>query len=109
MASVTPSERFGEERTISVAVLPFVNVSRSRAALSGICAQIVTDALIHELVRTEGIRVSAPGAITPLVAQALDLPPLPENLIFSSSLKVWFTRTTISYALRQGSSVPMDF
>lgn len=57
-----------------------MDVSRSRGELSGICAQIITDELIHELVRTEGFRVSAASSIAPLVAQALDLPSVAQKL-----------------------------
>lgn len=69
-----------EGRAISVAVLPFVDVSRSRGELSGVCAQIITDELIHELARTEGFRVIAASAMAPLVAQALDLPSVARKL-----------------------------
>lgn len=78
--NTAPSKPASEERTISVAVLPFVDVCRSRGELSGVCAQIVTDELIHELARTEGFRVSAASSIAPLVAQALDLPSVARKL-----------------------------
>ena len=78
--NITPSEPLGERRAISVAVLPFVDVSRSGGELSGICAQIITDELIHVLVHTEGFRVSAASSIAPLVAQALDLPSVARKL-----------------------------
>jgi TolB-like protein len=78
--SITPSEPISEGRAISVAVLPFVDVSRSRSELCGVCAQIVTDSLIHELVRTEGFRVSSLCATAPLAAQALDLLSLARKL-----------------------------
>lgn len=80
VTSLTLSELNGQGRAISVAVLPFADLSRSRSEWSGICAQIVTDALIHELVRTEGFRVSAACSIAPLVAQALDLPSVARDL-----------------------------
>jgi TolB-like protein len=48
--------------------------------LSGACAQIITDELIHEIGRTEGLRVSAASSIAPLVAQDLDLPSVARKL-----------------------------
>ena len=72
------SELFIEGRGIRTAVLPFVDASGDD--LSGACAQIITDELIHEIGRTEGFRVSAASSIAPLVAQALDLPSVARKL-----------------------------
>jgi TolB-like protein len=72
------SEVFIEGRGIRTAVLPFVDASGGD--LSGACAQIITDELIHEIGRTEGFRVSAASSIAPLVAQALDLPSVARKL-----------------------------
>jgi TolB-like protein len=72
------SEVFIEGRGIRTAVSPFVDASRGD--LSGACAQIITDELIHEIGRTEGFRVSAASSIAPLVAQALDLPSVARKL-----------------------------
>jgi TolB-like protein len=72
------SEHFIEGRGIRTAVLPFVDASRGD--LSGACAQIITDELIHEIGRTEGFRVSAASSIAPLVAQDLDLPSVARKL-----------------------------
>ena len=63
---------------IRTAVLPFVNASGGE--LSGACAQVITDELIHELGRAEGFRVSAASSIAPLVAQAFDLPSVARKL-----------------------------
>jgi TolB-like protein len=71
-------ELFTGGRGIHVAVLPFVDASGS--ALSGVCAQLITDELIHELVRTDGFRVIAASSVAPLVAQALDVPSLARKL-----------------------------
>ncbi len=71
-------EVFSERRGIRIAVLPFVDASGS--TLSGECAQFITDELIHELVRTEGLRVTTASSAGPLVAQALDLPSLARKL-----------------------------
>ena len=65
-------------RGIRIAVLPFLDASRS--ALSGVCAQLITDELIHALVRTDGLRVTAASSVAPLVAQALDVPSLARKL-----------------------------
>jgi TolB-like protein len=73
-----PGELFTAARGIRIAVLPFLDASRS--ALSGVCAQLITDELIHELVRTDGLRVTAASSVAPLVAQALDVPSLARKL-----------------------------
>ena len=72
------SEHFIDGRGIRTAVLPFVDASGRD--LSGACAQIITDELIHAISRTEGFRVSAASSIAPLVAQALDLPSVARKL-----------------------------
>ena len=41
---------------------------------------MITDELIHELVRTEGIRVTAASSIVPLVAKAMDIRSLARKL-----------------------------
>jgi TolB-like protein len=69
---------FAGGRGIRIAVLPFLDASHS--ALSGVCAQLITDELIHELVRTDGLRVTAASSVAPLVAQALDVPSLARKL-----------------------------
>lgn len=61
-----------------VAVLPFLDASRS--ALSAAFAQLITDELIHELVRTSGLRVMAATSMAPLLAQGLDIPSLARKL-----------------------------
>ena len=63
---------------IRVAVLPFVDVSHG--AVSGSCAQFITDELIHKLVRTNGLRVTTAGSVAPLVAHALDMSSLARTL-----------------------------
>jgi TolB-like protein len=74
----TLRELFSERLGIRVAVLPFVDASGSN--LSGECAQFITDELIHELVRTEGLHVTTASSVGPLVAQALDIPSLARKL-----------------------------
>jgi TolB-like protein len=73
-----PGELFTAARGIRIAVLPFLDASHS--ALSGVCAQLITDELIHELVRTDGLRVTAASSVAPLAAQALDVPSLARKL-----------------------------
>ena len=63
---------------IRIAVLPFLDASGT--ASSGVCAQLITDNLIHELVRTDGIRVTAASSVAPLVAQAMDIRSLARKL-----------------------------
>ena len=72
------SEFFIKGLGIRTAVLPFVDASG--AELSGACAQIITDELIHEIGRAEGFRVSAASSIAPLVVQGLDLPSVARKL-----------------------------
>ena len=76
--NVAPGKRFIDERGIRVAVLPFVIASESE--LSSASAQIITDELIHELVCTDGFRVTAASSVAPLLAQALDTPSLARKL-----------------------------
>jgi len=70
-----PDELFLEEPGIRVAVLPFVDASRGN--LSSACAQIITDELIHELVRTGGLRVTAASSV---VTQPRDIPAIAQKL-----------------------------
>jgi len=70
-----PGELFVEGRRIRVAVLPFVDASRGN--LSSACAQIITDELIHELVRTDGLRVTAASSVA---AQPRDIPAIARKL-----------------------------
>jgi TolB-like protein len=62
----------------AVAVLPFLDASRG--ALSAALAQLITDELIHELVRTSGLPVVAATSVAPLLAQGLDIPSLARKL-----------------------------
>jgi hypothetical protein len=50
-----PGDAFPQRPGLRVAVLPFVDLSTG--ALSGVWAQFLTDDLIHQLVRTDGVRV----------------------------------------------------
>ena len=81
--NITAKESSAHERStggdgIRIAVLPFLDASGS--ASSGICAQLITDDLIHQLVRTDGIRVAAASSIAPLVAKAMDIRSLARRL-----------------------------
>jgi TolB-like protein len=70
-----PGGLFTEGRGIRVAVLPFVDASGGN--LSTACAQIITDELIHELVHTDGLRVTAASSV---VAQPRDIPAIARKL-----------------------------
>lgn len=72
---VVPGKLFLEGRGIRIAVLPFVDASNGN--LSSACAPIVTDELIHELVRTEGLSVTA---ASPVIAQPRDIPAIARTL-----------------------------
>jgi TolB-like protein len=65
---------------VSVAPDTVPLVDRKQGALSGVCGRLITDELIHELVRTDGLRVTAASSVAPLVAQALDVPSLARKL-----------------------------
>jgi C4-dicarboxylate-specific signal transduction histidine kinase/TolB-like protein len=71
-------EPFVEGRGVRIAVLPFVDASRGD--LSGAYARIITDELIHELVRTDGLQVTAASSVAPLITQDMDLPTLARKL-----------------------------
>jgi TolB-like protein len=71
-------ELFIEGRGIRIAVLPFVDPSGGD--LSTACAQVITDELIHQLVRTDGVRVAAASSVAPLVAKAMDVRSLARKL-----------------------------
>jgi Predicted integral membrane protein len=66
-----PRHSFTGGDGIRIAVLPFLDASGT--ATSGVCAELITDDLIHELVRTDGIRVTAASSVAPLVAKAMDI------------------------------------
>jgi TolB-like protein len=70
-----PRELFVDGRGIRIAVLPFVDASSGN--FSSACAPIITDELIHELVRTEGLRVTAASS---MVAQPRDIPAIARKL-----------------------------
>jgi TolB-like protein len=73
-----PRDCFTSGDGIRIAVLPFLDASGS--ASCGVCAQLITDDLIHELVRTDGIRVTAASSVAPLVAKAMDIRSLARKL-----------------------------
>ncbi len=73
-----PSEPERRGPSIRTAVLPFLDASGS--AWSGVYAELITDELIHELVRTDGIRVTATSSVAPLVAKAMDICSLARQL-----------------------------
>jgi signal transduction histidine kinase/TolB-like protein len=72
------NDHFVEGRRLRIAVVPFVDASRSD--LSGAYARIISDELIHELVRTDGLQVTAASSVAPLIKQDLDLPSLARRL-----------------------------
>jgi TolB-like protein len=74
----TLDERFSCGNGIRIAVLPFLDASVG--ASSSVYAQLITDELIHELVRTNGVRVSAASSVAPLVAKAMDTRSLARKL-----------------------------
>jgi TolB-like protein len=71
-------ERFTAGCGIRIAVLPFLDASGG--ASSGAYAQLITDELIHELVRTDGVRVTAASSVTPLIAKAMNVRSLARKL-----------------------------
>jgi TolB-like protein len=77
-ATAAPDEAFIFGNGIRIAVLPFLDVSDG--ASSNAYAQLITDELIHELVRTDGVRVSAASSVAPLIAKAMDMRSLARKL-----------------------------
>jgi TolB-like protein len=76
--TAAPDARFIVGNGIRIAVLPFLGASGS--ASSSVYTQLIPDELIHELVRTDGIRVSAASSVAPLVAEAMDIRSLARKL-----------------------------
>ncbi len=63
---------------VPVAVLPFLDLSGGR--LSKLCAQGLTDEIVHVLAATDGIRVIAAAAVAQLNGDAPDIPSVAQRL-----------------------------
>jgi TolB-like protein len=63
---------------IRIAVLPFSDSYGSGS--SGVYAQSITNELIHELARMDGVRVTAASSVAPLVAKGMDVRSLARKL-----------------------------
>jgi TolB-like protein len=70
---------------VAVAVLPFVDISHR--PLSALCAQGVTEELIHSLSRAEGIRVIARPSAPQLVEAPQDIPALSQKFGLSKVIE----------------------
>jgi TolB-like protein len=70
--------RFHRRQGIRIAVLPFLDTPG--CASCAIYAQLITDELIHELARIDGILVTAASSVAPLVAKAVDVRSLAQEL-----------------------------
>ena len=70
--------RFIVGNGIRIAVVPFLDASGGTS--SNVYAQLITDELIHELVQTDGVRVSSASSVAPLVAKAMDMRSLARTL-----------------------------
>jgi len=70
---------------VAVAVLPFVDISHR--PLSALCAQGVTEELIHSLSRAEGIRVIARPSAPQLVEAPQDIPALSQKFGLSTVIE----------------------
>ncbi len=78
-AEPSPAEDFlGKGAGVPVAVLPFLDLSGGR--LSRLCAQGLTDEIVHVLAAADGIRVVASASIAQLNENAPDLPALAQRL-----------------------------
>ena len=73
-----PGDAFTQRPELRVAVLPFVDLSTG--ALSGAWAQFLTDDLIHQLVRRDGVRVVTGYLERPEGVETLDIPSLAKKL-----------------------------
>jgi len=67
-----------EGEGVSVAVLPFADLSGQ--PLSTMCAQGITDELIHAFVRTEGIKVASATSVAKFATTPRDIPSLASEL-----------------------------
>ena len=76
--TAVPDERFIVGNGLRIAVLPFLDASGG--ASSSVYAQLITDELIHELVRTDGVRVRAASSVASMVAKAIDMRSLARQL-----------------------------
>jgi adenylate cyclase len=72
------ASRFQSRHGIRIAVLPFLDTPGGTSC--GIYAQLITDELIHELARIDGILVTAASSVAPLVAKAVDVRSLAQEL-----------------------------
>ena len=70
---------------VAVAVLPFVDISHR--PLSALCAQGVTEELIHSLSRAEGIRVIARPSAPQLIEAPQDIPTLSQKFGLSTVIE----------------------
>ena len=70
---------------VAVAVLPFVDISHR--PLSALCAQGLTEELIHSLSRAEGIRVIARPSAPQLVEAPQDIPALSQKFGLSTVIE----------------------
>ena len=78
-AEPSPAEDFlAKGAGVPVAVLPFLDLSGGR--LSRLCAQGLTDEIVHVLAATDGIRVIASASIAQLNEDAPDMPALAQRL-----------------------------
>ena len=78
-AEPSPAEDFlAKGAGVPVAVLPFLDLSGGR--LSRLCAQGLTDEIVHVLAATDGIRVVASASIAQLNEGAPDVPALAQRL-----------------------------
>lgn len=93
------------EQGIRIAVLPFADASGGGA--SSLYAQLITDELIHELVRTDGVRVTAASAVAPFVAKVVDLRSLARELdvaiVFEGTVRQDNNRLRITYRVVNGA------
>jgi TolB-like protein len=73
-----PRQPIRSEQGIRIAVLPFGDASSGTG--SGVYAQLITEELIHELVRIDGVRVTAASAVMPLIAKSMSIRSLARKL-----------------------------
>ena len=73
-----PGDAFTQRPELRVAVLPFVDLSTG--ALSGTWGQFLTDDLIHQLVRTDGVRVITGYSERPEGVETVDVSSLAKKL-----------------------------
>lgn len=93
----TSDELFSEGSGIPIGVIPFIDISNN--PISAEFARSATDELVHVLMKTPGIRVSASNSMVQLASQVVDIPSLAKRLgvqiLFEGSVRAEGNRVRV--------------